>query len=60
MKLRLESGATKCGWYSNVDEGAIDRTRAEVYVGMHNRSLVKGWAAHGHKMHRSALTPQWV
>ena len=38
--------------YSTVDEGAIYRTRAEVYVGVHNRSLVKSWAAHGHKIHQ--------
>lgn len=38
--------------YSHVDEGAMERTRAEVCVGMHNRSLVKGWAAHGHKIHQ--------
>ena len=38
--------------YSTVDEGTIYRTRAEVYVGVHNRSLVKSWAAHGHKIHQ--------
>ena len=52
IRLRLETGAANAAGYSTVDEWVVHKTRAEVCVGVHNRSLAKGWAAHVHKIHQ--------
>lgn len=46
-------GAAKAAGYSTEDEGAKHRTRALVWVDVHNRPLVKDWATQVHETYQS-------